>query len=543
MSRQVTHEDGYLRVSFDYDPSLVQLVKGIPGRKYHNLGPQGRYWTVPPTQVVQVVELLEPFGFEFDHATTELYERHKGSHKDHYTVSRLNAEARAALAKAFPSPVWLVGEITGFSKSAHKPIVDFQLVDRDEGGQVLAQVGAVLFQRERQAIEAKLSREGDPVRLEDEVAVRLQVQVELHSEWGTYRVVVQDLDVAYTLGEAARRREEILRTLTEEGLAERNRKLPFPSFPLRVGLITSEGSDAERDVLNTLQQSGYAFQVAVYGVRVQGRQTEPTVLAALEWFASRAQEFDVVLVCRGGGSRTDLGWFDSLALGRAVARFPLPVVIGIGHEKDRSVLDEVGWRANTPTAAAQLLQVRVKETLERAHRSCARALELAAAQITTEEDRTVSQAQRLVRAVSYAIDRSQRVLQEFRRRLVQSTTSVVRTERHELRTRADGLPRATGYLLGAERTRLQEARRRLRHASLHHVSREQERTQARTRRLDLVHPRRVLERGYALLRSGAGKVITEAGQAPPGDHLIAELRKGRLRLRSEGPHAEREGEQ
>ncbi len=540
MARQVTHEDGLLRVSFNYEPRLVEMVRGVPGRKWH---PRDKTWTIPSTQVVQVVDLLLPAGFEFDRDTLELYERHKDLHEDHYTVSRLNAEARAALARAFPAPVWLVGEISGFSKSAHKNIVDFQLVDRDEEGRTLAQVNAVLFHSQRQAIQDKLAREGQPFLLEDEITVRVQVQVELHPEWGAFRVVVQDIDVAYTLGEAARRREEILRTLSAEGLLERNSSLPFPVIPLRVGLITSPGSDAERDALNTLQESGYAFHVTVHGARVQGRETEPTMLRALAWFASRASDFDVVLICRGGGSRTDLAWLDSLALGREVAAFPLPVVVGIGHENDRSVLDEVGRRAKTPTAAAQILVGQVAETMDHAARTCARAIEIVGTRLVAETDRTNGRAQRLAQTVKQALTHAQRDLHHGRHRLLQGARALLNRTRQAQAARVGGLPRAAGYMLGREHTHLDAACRRLLHASRGHIAREQERTSVRTRRLELVHPRRVLERGYALLRSRQGRVVTAPEHAPAGETLVAELRTGRLHLLSEGPDKEQEGEQ
>src|SRR5262249_3678400 len=150
------------------------------------------------------------------------------------------------------------------------------------------------------------------------------------------------------------------RRLTERGLVGRNTSLPFPDLPLRVGLVTSLGSDAFNDVLRTLQESGFAFDVTAHGARVQGRLTEPSVLNALDWVRKRAESFDVVLICRGGGSRTDLSWFDSEQLGAAVATFPVPVVVGIGHEQDLSVLDFVGFRRKTPTAAAAYLVERVQ---------------------------------------------------------------------------------------------------------------------------------------------------------------------------------------
>jgi len=325
-------------------------VRGLPERQWNN---GEKFWTVPVEHVVATVDLLRPHGFALDAETLRLYEARRETSPDHLTVSQLNLQVREAVLKAFPVPLWVVGEVSGFNRNAHKKWVGFQLVERNSAGEIVAQVEAVLSPDDRQSLEAKLQREGAPFRLEDEIQVRLLVTVDLRADWGRYQVAVRDIDVAYTLGEVARRREEILRKLTAEGVIERNRSLPLPDLPLRVGVVTSLGSDAYHDVLRTFRESGYAFAVTVHGARVQGPSTEASVLNALDWFRDRAGEFDLVLICRGGGSRTDLAWFDSEALGRAVALFPLPVVVGIGHEEDRCVLDEVGWRQKTPTAAAQ----------------------------------------------------------------------------------------------------------------------------------------------------------------------------------------------
>jgi len=193
--------------------------------------------------------------------------------------------------------------------------------------------------------------------------------------------VVEELDVHYTLGEAARRREEIVRRLTEQGLLGLNTSLPLAALPLRVGLVTSLGSDAYNDVLRTLEESGFAFRVLAHGARVQGHATEPSVLNALDTLRRHADALDVVLICRGGGSRTDLAWFDSETLGRAVAEFPLPVIVGIGHEQDRSVLDEVGRRCKTPTAAAALLVETVRAGLDAIETAASGLLDLAARRV------------------------------------------------------------------------------------------------------------------------------------------------------------------
>ena len=532
--REVARDGDRLFIRFEYDRRLVDLVKGLPDRKWH---PGERYWTVPAQHVVAVVELLKSEGFQFDEETLKLYEEQLDRAGEHLTVSQLNLQVRSALQNAFPTPIWVVGEITGFGKSAHRDVVGFQLVERGEDGQPVAEVGAVLFPDVRQAIERKLERVGNPFCLEDEITVRVLVQVDLHVPWGAYRVVIKDLDISYTLGEVARRREEIVRKLTKEGLIDRNKSLPFPPLPLRVGLITSLGSDAEKDVLKTLRESGYAFRVTVHGARVQGPHTEPSVLNALEWFRSRAGEFDVVLICRGGGSRTDLAWFDSEALGRAVATFPLPVVVGIGHEEDFSVLDHVGWRAKTPTAAAQLLVARVRDTL-------------------TRLDETLGQVLSHARTI---LDRELGAVRERAGRLARASGHRVTVARADLARLAQALPRAVGMALGRGRQYLLLAQGRLKRSlarelqgaeealtratgrlaprSLALVAREGERLQARERRLASLDPKRVVERGFAILRLRGGGVVTDPAQAPAGTKLRAEIRRGVLKLLSEGGEA------
>ncbi|HEX8697280.1 MAG TPA: exodeoxyribonuclease VII large subunit, partial [Myxococcaceae bacterium] len=377
MSRRVINDGlGALQIRFPFDRRLVDVVKTLPARQWNGTE---KYWSVPEKNVVAVVNQLRAEGFDFCENTQRLYREGGGQlafdTKQHessapakqvgattdLTVSQLNEKVQGAIQRAFPNSLWLVGEISGLNKARHKNFVGFELVDRDTWGKESSKLKAVLFGRTLRELEDRLARAGSPFQLEDEIQIRVRGRVDLYVPWGSYQFVIEDLDLDYTLGEAARRQEEIRRRLAEEGLLERNSSLPFPLLPLRVGLVTSLDSDAYHDVLRTLEESGFAFDVTAHGARVQGRQTEPSVLNALDWFRAHAAEFDVLLVCRGGGSRTDLAWFDSEAIARAVATFPLPVVVGIGHERDMSVLDFVGRRAKTPTAAALLLVDRVLE--------------------------------------------------------------------------------------------------------------------------------------------------------------------------------------
>lgn len=567
MSREVRHDgSGGFEIRFPFDRALVDLIKTLPNRRW-NAG--SRFWTVPDVDAVRLVDMLQPHRFRFDEPTRKLYvalggaltleadlpetalprmaslfdddgEAPAAPAADDYTVSGLNREVRRVLETAFPGPVWIVGEISGFNRNTHKRIVSFQLDERDETGKTVSSVQATLFPDERLAIEEELRRAGDPFTLEDEVTVRARVRIELYVPWGSYRVVLERIDVSYTLGEAARRREEILRRLAEDGLVGKNRSLPLPRLPLRVGLITSLGSDAFNDVRRTLEESGFAFDVTAHGARVQGHATEPSVLNALDYFRARAERLDVLLICRGGGSRTDLAWFDSEALARELASFPVPVIVGIGHEQDHSVLDEIGRRAKTPTAAAALVVDRVRETHEAVVVNGRAILRGAAEMLRDEAARGMERARRLIRETGREVQREALLLDQRRRRIRRAGIAATATARERLRRYATTLPRAAGARVGQESRDLERFRNDLGKRAKEVLARERERLEFRARSLRSADPRRVLERGYALLRTEDGALLRRADDAPAGTFLRASLGRGTLRLRSEGAEAENE---
>jgi len=388
------------------------------------------------------------------------------------------------------------------------------------------------------------------------VTVRVRARVELYVPWGSYRVRIEDLDVRYTMGEAARRREEIVRRLAEQGLVGLNSALPLPALPLRVGLITSLHSDAYNDVLRTLQESRFAFRVLVHGARVQGHATEPSMLNAVDRLRARAGELDVVLICRGGGSRTDLAWLDSEALARAVARFPLPVIVGIGHEQDHSVLDAVGRRAKTPSAAAALLVETVRQGLESLEQAGRGIVSRAAERVRAADRRGAELARRVVVSTRGLLQSATVGAAQRRARTARSARAILLSTRRRLDQRTGDVPRVATSLLRRERSAIEAVRRgliqggrrdvtaarrgllesvvALNTAPVRVLARESERGLGRSRRLHLVDPQRVIERGYAVVRAQDGRVVTEPDIAPAGTPLCAELRGGSLRLRSEG---------
>ncbi len=574
MNREVRHDGrNMLQIRFPFDRNLVERIKSLPTRRWNA---SERFWTVPEHDVVKLVDLLDGDRFSFDDATRTLYASLGGTAEfdpteapipqdgTDLTVSALNEQVRRVIEDAFPQPVWLVGEISGFDRNAHKRHVSFKLAEFGEDGRNVSSVDATLFEHSRQSLEQQLALAGNPFTLEDEVMVQVRARVELYVPWGSYRVIVEELDVHYTLGEAARRREEIIRRLGEQGLIGINSALELPALPLRLGLVTSLGSDAYNDVLRTLEESGFAFLVTAHGVRVQGHSTEPAVLNALDRLGAIANELDAVIICRGGGSRTDLAWFDSEALGKAVARFPIPVIVGIGHEQDHSVLDAVGRPRKTPTAAAAFLVDRVQAGVDHIESVGSTLLAMAGRRVAEETSRSMERCRRLALAAGGLLDRERIEIEHRTGRAQRAAAGALTVGRERLTRWIRDLPRATsvhfarqsifldnarravcqgaGRDIAAARNALGQTVRAILPRAAQCLRQEEERTVSRGRRLALVDPDRVLERGYAILRSAEGPILTRVADAPRGTALTAELRDGILNVRSEGTNPEQGGD-
>jgi exodeoxyribonuclease VII large subunit len=541
MTRRVVHDGaGKLEITFDYDRDLVEYVKATVPRRSWN--PTKRLWSAPDSQASAVVEALTSKGFEFDDATLALCGGEDADAPKHYTVSRLNQAAQLALIQAFPEPVWLVGQLHDIDKSfrraetrGDRAMLFFKLVEVDESGKEVASVACKMSARARTRIASKIARAGNPLTLSDETTVRLEGRVELYVGRGNFQLDITDIDVNYTLGEVARRREAIKRTLRLEGVLERNRQRALPSLPLRIGLITSLESEAYNDVMKTLSESGFGFQVFAHDARVQGGHTEPTVLAALAHFAARLDDIDVVLISRGGGSRTDLAWFDTEALGRAVATFPIPVLVGIGHETDEGVLDDVGWSYKTPTATASFLVDQVALALGAVEERAIQIAQVAQRRVTEQRHRLDVVGGQLAEAVKGRLRLERQRVASRSERLAAGSRHRLEAAKAQLTHASGGISRGTVYLLSRRRAEMEVTAERLGREAKRAVNQEGERLDAREVRLRLVNPERVLERGYALLRTSGGQTLRSIHDAPEGTTLSARLSDGSLTLVSHGP--------
>lgn len=555
----VEEQSGRIRIRFAYDVEVLQVVRALPGRRYDS---QTRSWTVPLEHLGYVVRRLEVYEFSHTARLTRFWHE-RGPQEEvalpavpegTWTVSALNQAAQQALKDRFAGSMWIVGELQGFDKNrgGRYSHFYFDLVERPvAGAQEVARISAIAFEGDMRQVEAQARAHN--IELRDGVVVRLRCKVDLYQRSGRFQIVVDGIDATYTVGELELNRDRVFQGLKRQGIEGQNLELVWPLCPLRVGLITSHGSDAYQDFIHQLKQSGRGFSVTVHHANVQGVHTESSVLRALRYFEERADEFDVVAIIRGGGSRSDLAYFDTEAIGEAVCRHPLKVICGVGHQADISLLDLIAHSTKTPTAAAEELCSRVAGFVERVEGVYRRIGHLGELRLGLARQRLLRDGPRLEREVRARLGQARReqdqkeaaLIQGARMRVeqgrrvegvnverlaagsmvcVRERRASVEMIRQELSLRRFG--RDFLYHRGDLRHRFEELERAVRRE----VAGERQRLDQVEERLRLLDPRRILERGFAIVHGEQGVIRSQEGLRV-GESFDIVLADGKLRAK------------
>jgi exodeoxyribonuclease VII large subunit len=419
------------------------------------------------------------------------------------TVGQLAAGVDGALTSWFGGELWVQGEITSLKRSSADHVY-FQLIERDEDStRVRASVEVALFDAARRYVNEQLRAAGGGVRMTDGMQVRIRGRVEFYAVQGRMQLRMSGIDPAFTLALQLGERDRVLALLEAETLLDRNSATSIPLAPLRVGLATSDGSAAMADFIDELRASGFAWQVVLAHVPVQGRDADRHVAKAVASL-DRAGVHVIALV-RGGGSRIDLATFDSEHIGRAIATASVPVLTGIGHEIDMSVADVVAHTSyKTPTACAAALVERVRADEQRALTAWAEIRALAPGGLR-EADRTLQDsAARVARrtAARVEIDAA---------RVTTCWTRTVERARRRLRDAAEVQSALVEALRSGADTALERDRARLELAGAH---------------VDGADPARLLQRGWSITRTTTGSVVRDVAELAPGDLLSTTVASG-----------------
>lgn len=419
------------------------------------------------------------------------------------SLYELNNLVAQTLAVDMPDEYWVEAELSELREVRGHCYME--LVQKDEVQNVpVARASAKCWRSSWAMVRPTFERATGQV-LHAGMKVLLRVYANFHEAYG-FSWIVTDINPEYTLGDLARRRQQIIKQLKAEGVFDLQRELSLPMFAQRIAVVSSGGAAGYGDFINQLANNphGYAFSTVLFPAVMQGDGVEASVIAALNAIYSRIDDFDAVVIIRGGGATSDLSGFDTLLLAENVANFPLPVITGIGHDCDESVLDMVAHtHVKTPTAAAVMLIDHLAEV----------------------DSRLAELAAMVVQGASRMMERGQARLERMAQKVPMLFSLVKTREESAVSMLATRLAHATDALLSHQQTRLERAAGVVITAVRQRIVDEQHRMDMLQQRAAALDPALVLRRGYSITLH-EGRAVRSPEELPKGSIVETRVEKG-----------------
>ena len=410
------------------------------------------------------------------------------------SLRQLNLMVRDAIEDALPDEYWVEAELSECRENSGHCYME--LIEKDEHSNTpVARASAKCWRQTWLMVKPYFERTtGQPLRAG--MKVLLKVYAQFHEAYG-FSWIVSDIDPTYTLGDMARKRQEIIRQLKEEGVFDLQRELSIPIFAKRIAVISAQHAAGYGDFLRQLEDNeyGFCFEVSLFPAIMQGEQVEQSIIAALNQIyelqsnhtshlSSPTSHFDCVVIIRGGGATADLSGFDTLALAENVAQFPIPIITGIGHDRDESILDMVShMRVKTPTAAAAFLIDHLRRVWER----------------ITEAETSINQ---------YVSER-------------------LRYQQQRISQLATLIPTLALQRLSDSRHRIEMTESRLPVAIERRLADQKHRIERLSILLQGFDPQLLLKRGYSITLHN-GKAVRDPSQLKTGDEIETRVEKGTI---------------
>ena len=432
----------------------------------------------------------------------------------HITLYELNSLLREVIECEMSNEYWVEAELSECRESRGHCYME--LIQKDEQNATpIAKASAKCWASKWMIIRPYFERTTGQ-QLHAGMKVLLKVYAQFHEAYG-FSWIVTDIDPTYTLGDMARKRQEIIRQLKEEGIFDLQKELQLPLFCQHIAVISSETAAGYGDFCNQLADNpyGFQFQTQLFPAIMQGDGVEQSIINALEQIFTRSEEcgvrsensFDAVVIIRGGGATSDMSGFDTLALAENVANFPIPIITGIGHDRDESILDMVSHtRVKTPTAAAALLIDHLKAVVEALDDAQDRLIHYCNSRLYTFNAQLTTLSEALPRLFSIVKTRHEARIETLHSRLVAAVRQGIITNQSKINTIEERLPILTDRRLMTEKHRLQLI-------------------EEKAKSLD---PTLLLKRGYSMTMKD-GKIIRDAATLHPGDEIETRLANGTVR--------------
>lgn len=414
----------------------------------------------------------------------------------------MNVVGQLVQGRPETSRVWVTAELADVAVRGGHCYMD--LLEKDDGGRQIARIRGCIWANVYSRLAPYFFQQTGQ-QFASGLKVMLRGSISMHPVFGM-SFVIESVNPEYTMGDLLRRRREILNRLKAEGILELNRELQWPMVPQRIAIISSSGAAGYGDFMNQLlhNSSGIRFHTRLYEAVMQGASAPASIIAALERIATDADLWDGVVIIRGGGATADLQAFEDYDLAANVAQFPLPIAIGIGHERDITVLDYIAnTRLKTPTAVAEWLVGKGEEMLGFLNMAGQRILQLATDRLSGHKQQ-LAQAEALLPAAALnAVERS----------------------RAKLRSAASLLSGISGRRIQSQLSRLDMTLEAVGRSGQTAIQRQLERLKAREELLEVLSPMATLRRGYSITRVG-GRAVSSVADVPPGATVETTLADG-----------------
>ncbi len=446
---------------------------------------------------------------------------------DNISLHELNNNIKNSLSVAFPEQVWVVAEINelNLNKSGHCYL---ELIEKDnKTDEIVAKARATIwsytFRLLKPYFETTTGRD-----FSSGLKVLLLVKVEFHEMYG-YSLNINDIDPAYTIGDLALQRRKTIEKLKEEGVFFMNKELSLPSLPSKIAIISSETAAGYQDFIDQLKHNsyGYKYYTKIFPSTMQGNDAIESITNSLNRIYAYEDFFDVVVLIRGGGSQSDLSCFDNYWLANHVAQFPIPILTGIGHDKDESVTDLVAkYSLKTPTAVAEYL---INKYLD-AENNLTELYNLIVNEVNIKLDSNKKILNlislKLVPGVQNAITRQVRILNQFSTASKLSSEQYMYNKRNYLHDKVSFLEfhikksfmKSSNEIYNLKKT-IQFITRKFstdQHHKLHLIGQS----------IGLLDPQQVLKRGYSLTYA-SGKIVYNASMLTTGQSITTKFSNGK----------------
>jgi exodeoxyribonuclease VII large subunit len=442
------------------------------------------------------------------------------------SLSQLNQKIKSVLQSGFTDPVWVIAEISELrvNNSGHCYL---ELIEKaGDSDQILAKIKATIWSFTYRML-APYFETTTGYRLDAGLKVLIKVQPEFHEVYGL-SLIIKDVDPSYTLGDLARQKQEILKKLQADGVIDMNRMISFPQVPQRIAVISSETAAGYGDFMDTLHHNiqGYSFFPELFPAQVQGEKAAESIINALERIYDREDEFDVVVIIRGGGAQSDLECFNNYNLVYHITQFPLPVISGIGHERDETITDIVAHTSvKTPTAAAEFLIDKLVEFDNLLELFKEDIVAMAGKKIRDEKERIAKLSQNTFFLVHQNLNEESSYLTTSFKRIALLTQQFNRRKTDVLNQFSQRISFDCNHQLRLEKKLLEQHSSRVIKNLSNSFKLKSDQLAAYEKTLENLNPEKVLMRGYSISSSG-GRLIKDGKDLREGDELTTRFFKG-----------------